>query len=397
MCKLGYMDYIAGTYRKYYANTSGEYEYFLPSYLPKTFVANDPKINRLLEEATHSLGELNAYARFVPDIDYFIRMHETKEATASSKIEGTRTNMGEALLSEKDVAPEKRDDWREVQNYIQAMKFAISNLESLPLISRLLSETHKLLLSGVRGAGKQPGMIRSSQNWIGGATLRDAKFIPPHNVHVGELLSDLERYVNQDNMTTPVLVKAAFAHYQFESIHPYLDGNGRLGRLLIILYLMQEKMLDKPVLYLSQFFELHRQDYYDSLTTVRRTNDFEQWLRFFLVGVNETSKKAIATLQAIMHLRTQTNQDILQLGKRAERAHQLIEHLYQHPIVSVAQVAEFLRVTPQAANSLVGELVRIGVLREITGYERNRLFRYEAYVALFGDGDKDKGEVVDEQ
>ncbi len=379
------MTYIAGTCRKHNANTSGEYTYFLPSLLPTTYVAEDPKLNRLLEEATHSLGELNAYARFVPDIDYFIRMHETKEATASSKIEGTRTNMGEALMSEKDIAPEKRDDWHEVQNYIAAMKYAIEELNGLPLIGRLLSETHRILLRGVRGAAKQPGNIRESQNWIGGATLRDAKFIPPHNQHLSELLSDLEKYLNEDNLTTPVLVKAAFAHYQFESIHPYLDGNGRLGRLLIILYLMQQRMLDKPVLYISQFFEMHRQDYYDSLTIVRRSNDIEQWLRFFLVGVNETSKKAIATLQSIMQLRSETASSLMQLGKRAEKANRLVEYMYQQPVLSVARSADYLHITPQSANTLIGELVRIGLIKEITGYERNRLFRYEAYVELFSD------------
>ncbi|MEJ0072760.1 MAG: Fic family protein [Candidatus Saccharibacteria bacterium] len=376
-------NYIAGTIRRYNANTSAEYSYFLPSPLPATYIPNDPKLGRLLEEATHSLGELNAYARFVPDIDYFIRMHETKEATASSKIEGARTNMDEALMREQDVAPERRDDWHEVQNYIRAMKFALGELNRLPLVSRLLDETHQVLLQGVRGAGKQPGHIRVSQNWIGGATLRDAKFVPPHNMHVRELLSDLEHFLNEDNLTMPLLLKAGMAHYQFESIHPYLDGNGRLGRLLIILYLIQQKLLDKPILYLSQFFEEHRQDYYDALTAVRRTDDIEQWLRFFLVGVNETSKKAITTLQSIMQLRQDTSELILQLGKRAERAGQLINHLYQDPIISVNAAAEILSITPQSANSLVSELVRLGVLVEITGFERNRLFRYEKYVALF--------------
>lgn len=375
--------YVSGTWRRCNANTVSEYTYFLPTFLPKTYTAQDPTLGRLLEEATHSLGELNAYARFVPDIDYFIRMHETKEATASSKIEGTRTNMDEALMREQDVAPERRDDWREVQNYIKAMKLAIRALDELPLGSRLLNMTHKELLQGVRGAGKQPGEIRSSQNWIGGATLRDAKFVPPHDMHVPELLSDLERFLNQDNFAMPLLLKAGIAHYQFESIHPYLDGNGRLGRLLIILYLMEKRLLDKPVLYLSQFFEEHRQDYYDSLTAVRRTSDIEQWLRFFLVGVNETSKQAVETLQAIMQLRQITSEQILQLGKRAERAGLLINHLYQDPIISVNAAAEIVSVTPQSANILVAELVKLGVLVEITGFERNRLFRFEKYVALF--------------
>lgn len=379
--------YISGTIRRYNPDSKTEYSYFLPNFLPKSYSPTDPKLNRLLEEATHSLGELNAYARFVPDIDYFIRMHETKEATASSKIEGTKTNMDEALMKESDISPERRDDWREVQNYIRAMKFAVGKLDELPLVTRLLNDTHGILLSGVRGAGKQPGTIRSSQNWIGGATLRDARFIPPHDMHLPELLSDLEKYLNQDNLTTPLLIKAAFAHYQFESIHPYLDGNGRLGRLLIILYLIQRNMLDKPILYLSQFFEENRQEYYDALTGVRRNNDIEHWLRFFLVGVNETAKKAASTLQAIMQLRSDTSRQILQLGKRAENASRLVTHLYQNPIVSVAGAAEVLGVTPQSANTLVGELERLGILQEITGFERNRLFRYEAYVKLY---DKDE-------
>lgn len=375
--------YQAGILRRHNVNTPHEYTYFLPHLLPQTFTPVDPKLGRLLEDATHSLGELNAYARFVPDIDYFIRMHETKEATASSKIEGTRTNMDEALMRERDIAPERRDDWHEVQNYIKAMKYSIGALNELPLVSRLLDETHRVLLQGVRGAGKQPGSIRSTQNWIGGATIKDAKFIPPHNLHLPELLTDLEKFLNSDNGTTPLLLKAGIAHYQFETIHPYLDGNGRLGRLLIILYLIRQGLLDKPILYLSQFFEEHRQDYYDALTAVRRNNDIEQWLRFFLVGVNDTSRKSIATLQAIMQLRQDTAEQLLGLGKRAERAGILVNHLYQSPIVSVSTASGLLSITPQAANMLIAELVRIGVLEEITGFERNRLFRYQKYVDLF--------------
>lgn len=378
-------NYVSGSTRRQFANSQEEYSYFLPNKLPKTYAPNDPKISRLLEEATHNLGELNAYARFVPDIDYFISMHETKEATASSKIEGTRTKMDEALMKESDVPPEKRGDWREVQNYIEAMKYSINELNNLPLISRLLNETHKVLLQGVRGAGKQPGVIRSSQNWIGGATLRDAKFIPPHHSHLPELLTDLEKFLNEDNLTTPILLKAAIAHYQFETIHPYLDGNGRLGRLLIILYLKKQGKLEKPILYLSQFFEENRQNYYDSLTIVRRHNDLEQWLRFFLVGVNETAKKAVNTLQDIMKLRSENDQKILSLGKRAENASKLINNLYQNPVVSIGAVADILSVTHQSANSLVAELVKLGVLIEITGYERNRLYRFEEYVRLFTD------------
>lgn len=377
--------YVAGTQRKSNSNTDYEYSYFLPSNTPLEFQPEDPKLARLLEEATHRLGELNAYARFVPDIDFFIRMHETKEATASNKIEGTQTNMDEALMREEDVAPERRTDWHEVQNYIKAMKFAIDNLDKLPIVSRLLNKTHEILLQGVRGSGKQPGVIRHSQNWIGGATLKDARFIPPAANEIPALLTDLEKFLNTDDQTLPLLLKAGIAHYQFETIHPYLDGNGRLGRLLIILYLIQKKMLHRPVLYLSQFFEQHREEYYDALSRVRTHNDLEHWLKFFLVGVSETAKKAVDTLQAIMQLRHDDGQKILKLGRRAPKAAELIEHLYRMPIISVNQASKLLSMSPQAANMLIGELEKLKILREITGFSRNRLFAYDEYIMLFED------------
>ncbi|MFZ2126095.1 MAG: Fic family protein [Candidatus Microsaccharimonas sp.] len=379
--------YIAGTKRTAHANTGYSYSYFLPTPVSVSLHIEDQTLGRLLEEATHSLGELNAYARFVPDIEYFIRMHETKEATASNKIEGTQTNMDEALMREEDITPERRGDWQEVQNYLKAMKFAIEKLDDLPIISRLLNDTHAILLQGVRGAGKQPGTIRTSQNWIGGATLKDARFIPPHNQHLPELLSDLERFINTNDLQMPFLLKAGIAHYQFETIHPYLDGNGRLGRLLIILFLIQRDMLDKPVLYLSTFFEEHRQEYYDALSRVRTHNDIEHWLKFFLVGVNETAKKAVTTLQAIMKLREEHHAKLLELGRRAPRAHQLLKHLYRDPIISVTDAASVLSISLPAANALVAELERIGILREITGFNRNRLFSYQAYINLFKDAE----------
>lgn len=382
--------FVAGIHRKAHSDSGYAYSYFLPTNTPTTFRAQDPKLARLLEEATHRLGELNAYARFVPDIDFFIRMHETKEATASNKIEGTQTNMDEALMREEDVSPERRGDWHEVQNYIQAMKFALDNLSNLPIITRLLNKTHAILLQGVRGSGKQPGVIRSSQNWIGGATLKDARFIPPASQHIPELLNDLEFFLNTDDSTLPLLLKAGIAHYQFETIHPYLDGNGRLGRLLIILYLIERKMLHKPVLYLSEFFEQHREEYYDALSRVRSHDDLEHWLKFFLVGVSETSKKAVDTLQSIMQLREKDAREILQLGRRAHPAGKLMTLLYKEPIVAVSDVATYLGVTPQAANSLISELERIGVLKEITGLSRNRLFAYDEYIMLFENRDNNE-------
>ena len=379
------LEYKSGTRRTINADKSHSYTYFLPSSIPNTLSFSDPTINRLLEEATHSLGELNAYARFVPDIDFFIRMHEVREATASSKIEGTQTNMDEALMREEDISPERRDDWHEVQNYIKAMKFSVDSLDKLPIITRLLNETHAILLQGVRGSGKQPGTIRKSQNWIGGATLKDARFIPPHPQHIQELLADLERFINTDDFTMPLLLKAGIAHYQFETIHPYLDGNGRLGRLLIILYLIQQKMLEKPILYLSTFFEKHRQEYYDALSRVRTHNDMEHWVKFFLVGVKQTAETATDTLQDIMRLRDKDAARILKLGRRAPRANALMKYLYKDPLVSVAEVAFILGVSNQAANSLVAELEKIGILHEITGFSRNRLFAYKDYMRLFAE------------
>lgn len=384
--------YISGIKRTASPNEGRSYEYFLPNPIPTRINFSDPSLGRLLEEATHSLGQLNAYASFVPDINFFIRMHEVKEATASNKIEGTQTNMDEALMREEDILPERREDWHEVHNYLKAMKYAIGSLDRLPIISRLLNETHSILLQGVRGSGKQPGTIRTTQNWIGGATLKDARFIPPHQQHIPELLTDLENFLNVDKYNMPLLLKAGIAHYQFETIHPYLDGNGRLGRLLIILYLIQQNMLGKPVLYLSTFFAEHRQEYYDALSRVRSHNDMEHWIKFFLVGVNETAKNAIATLQSIMRLRESDYAKVMQLGKRAPRAHKLLEHLYKEPVISIADTAQVLNITPQSASSLVRELEKMKILREVTGFNRNRLYIYSDYINLFSDKPKDQEE-----
>lgn len=384
--------YISGVKRTANPNEGHSYDYFLPNPIPTRINFKDPSLGRLLEEATHSLGQLNAYASFVPNIDFFIRMHEVKEATASNKIEGTQTNMDEALMREEDVLPERREDWHEVHNYLRAMKYAINSLDKLPIISRLLNETHSILLQGVRGSGKQPGTIRATQNWIGGATLKDAMFIPPHQQHIPELLTDLENFLNVDKYDMPLLLKAGIAHYQFETIHPYLDGNGRLGRLLIILYLIQEKMLNKPVLYLSTFFAEHRQEYYDALSRVRTHNDMEHWIKFFLVGVSETATSAVRTLQAIMRLRESDYVKVMQLGKRAPRAHKLLEHLYKEPVISIADAAEALKITPQSASSLVRELEKMKILRELTGFNRNRLYIYSDYIDLFNDKPKQQEE-----
>jgi Fic family protein len=311
-------------------------------------------------------------------------MYVTKEASTSSKIEGVMTTFEQALLSEKEIAPEQRDDWTEVQNYIQAMQYAINRLAKLPLCNRLLRETHGKLLKGVRGKHKRPGEFRTSQNWIGGASLKDAVYIPPHQNDLPECMKDLEAFLNNQDIHVPHLVRVAMAHYQFEAIHPFLDGNGRLGRLLITLYLVNRGVLSKPALYLSDFFEKNRQLYYDNLRNVERNNDFVQWIKFFLVSVSETADNAKKTFKDILDLKMRLESETLQrMGRRLKRAKQLLNYLFTKPVVNTGEVCELLDVTPRTTNHLINEFVNHGILKEQTGYRRNRIFRFEKYVKLF--------------
>jgi Fic family protein len=310
-------------------------------------------------------------------------MHIAKEATQSSKIEGTQTNMEEAFLKKEEIGVEKRDDWEEVQNYISAMNEAVKLLHNLPFSSRLIKQTHKILLQGVRGKHKLPGDYRSSQNWIGGATLNDATFVPPVHTSINELMSDLEKFANDDLYPLPDLIKIAIIHYQFETIHPFLDGNGRVGRLLITLYLVGKGILKQPILYLSDFFENNRLLYYDNLMLARTNNNINQWIKFFLTGVIETAKKGVTTFDGILQLQKQLEIKIQTLRNRSADAKTIIEYLYNQPIIEVGKVAELLGKSNVTSYKLVSDLEKLEILKEISGAQRNKLYVFKDYLDLF--------------
>ncbi|HEX4887405.1 MAG TPA: Fic family protein [Luteibaculaceae bacterium] len=361
-----------------------EYQYFVPEKVNHEWSWQHPEIGSLLEKAAIRLGELNAFSRFVPNIDLFIQLHVTKEAVVSSKIEGTQTNMNEALLPESEIDPEKRNDWKEVSNYIKALNTAIEQLAILPVSGRLLRQTHGILLDNVRGQHKLPGSYRTSQNWIGGASLKDAVFIPPHHEQVQELMGDLEHFLHNSDINVPDLIRIAIAHYQFETIHPFLDGNGRIGRLLITLYLVERKILERPLLYLSVFFERNKALYYDNLTRVRTHSDLLQWIKYFLVGIEETASQSIQTLQNVIKIKEDAEKLIQdKYGRRSQSGVKLLRSLLQKPIVRVDEVAKVTDLSFKAANDLVTELVNDGILEELTGQSRNRIFAFEKYLKAF--------------
>jgi Fic family protein len=361
----------------------GYYRSFQPSLINRQWSLDNMELIQLLGQADREIGRLDMYSEYIPNIDLFISMHVLKEATQSSKIEGTKTNMAEALLAIEDVAPEKRDDWEEVQNYVAAMKEAIANLPTLPFSARLIRATHQTLLQGVRGKNKQPGEFRQSQNWIGGATISDALFVPPVHTSIGELMSDLEQFVHNDRQYFPELLKIALVHYQFETIHPFLDGNGRVGRLLITLYLVNQGILKQPVLYLSDFFERHRTHYYDNLMRVREKNDLLQWFKFFLVGITETASSSVTTFDNILKLQRQVEKQVQTLGSRTGNAQKIINYLYQRPIIDAVKITEIAEVSISSAYKLIGNLVGFGILEEITGGKRGKQYMFMAYLDLF--------------
>ncbi|MBI4881059.1 MAG: Fic family protein [Planctomycetes bacterium] len=363
------------------------YRAFLPTSLPPAPpVRTEGDLQRLLSDADLSLGRLDGSVQTLPNPDLFVFMYVRKEAVLSSQIEGTQSSLQDLLAAEARILDRGRPrDVDEVVNYVRAMKHGLGRLPELPVTVRLIREIHAELLRGVRGSHLTPGELRRSQNWIGpgGCTLAEATFVPPPPAAVPALLGALESFLHaQDDL--PLLIKIGLAHAQFETIHPFLDGNGRIGRLLITFLLCERGALCKPVLYLSHYFKRQRPEYYARLQAVRDAGDFEGWLAFFLRGVAEVSVQAAGTARRILELREDHRRSITdRLGRAAGNGHRILESLYERPIVSVKDVQALLGTTFAGANQIVQRLVDLDVLREITGHARHRRFRYDAYVHLF--------------
>jgi len=360
----------------------GYHKSFQPEKINRQWSVKDMELLNLLSQADRQLGRLDMYSEYIPNIDIFISMHILKEATQSSKIEGTKTNIEEALLNKENVVEDKRDDWEEIQNYISALNSAIDNIKALPFSSRLIKQTHEILLKGVRGEHKHPGEYRSSQNWIGGASINDAVFVPPVHTTVNEYMGDLEKFAHNNNYF-PELLKIALIHYQFETIHPFLDGNGRVGRLMITLYLVEKGILKKPILYLSDFFERNRTLYYDNLMRVREKNDLTQWFKFFLVGVIEIAKNSINTFDGILKLQKEIDEKIQNLGSRAKNARMIMEYLYQRPFMNAQIAKNVTKLSFPSVYKLIEELEKLNIVKEISGDKRGKLYLFGDYVKLF--------------
>ncbi|CAI4033546.1 Fic family protein [Nitrospira tepida] len=370
-----------------YVQQPAGYRAFIPAPLPPVPPVNlGGLLRELLSGADYALGRLDGAVLTLPNPDLFVSMYVRKEAVLSSQIEGTQSSLQNLLAAEARLAdPDTPADVTEVINYVRAMNHGLKRLAELPVSVRLIREIHAELLRGVRGANLTPGELRTSQNWIGpgGCTLADATFIPPPPQEVPQALAELEQFLHAEN-PPPALVWVGLAHAQFETIHPFLDGNGRVGRLLITFLLTEKKLLARPVLYLSHYFKRHRAEYYERLQGVRDAGDWEGWLAFFLRGVAEVSREATRTAAAILRMREDYRARIIErLGRAAANGHRIMDKLFDRPIVTVARVREWLKITPAGSNNLVSRLVDIGLLREITGYARNRRFRFDPYLKLF--------------
>ena len=348
----------------------------------RKWVIDDMELLSLLSEADQWLGRLDTFSNFVPNIDLFIQMHITKEATYSSKIEGTRTIVDDMVLEEEDMPIAKRDDWQEVQNYITAMNAGMGLFENLPFSSRIITEIRKILLQGVRGKNKQPGEYRTSQNWIGGANIKQASFIPPVYHSVPNFMSDLEKFIHNDSIHIPELIRIGIVHYQFETIHPFLDGNGRTGRIMIPLYLISKGIIKKPILYLSHFLESNRSKYYQSLTDVRTKNSIQFWLKFFLQGIVESARDGVETFEKILNLHEKTRNKTL-TRKDTAKLQIITDQLYIKPMITAQKVIEITGVSRPTAYRLIETLVELDILIEKEIRQRRKTYYFEEYLQLF--------------
>jgi len=361
---------------------------YTPPPLPPRPALDLEPLYEKLEAANRALGRLDGVTSILPDTPLFLYMYVRKEALLSSQIEGTQSSLSDLLLYESDIAPGVPiDDVLEVSNYVAAMDLGLQRLrEGMPISNRLLREIHGVLLSKGRGSRKEPGEFRRSQNWIGGTRPGNARFVPPPPSKVADCMGDLEKYIHEKSIPLPLLIRAALAHVQFETIHPFLDGNGRLGRLLITLMLQAEGALREPVLYLSLYLKTHRDTYYDLLQRVRTSGDWEAWLEFFLVGVQETSDQAAETAKSILKLFEADRLAIEGLGRPAGSALQVHQYVQTKPLISVAEAKTPMAISAPTIRKSIDHLVDLGILVEMTGKRRDRIFVYDKYVATLSQG-----------
>ncbi|WP_096029722.1 Fic family protein [Campylobacter lanienae] len=362
----------------------GTYKAFIPSKINYNWGWDDTKLDNLLAEANRQIGELNAYSILIPNVDLYIKMHVKIEANKSSKIEGTRTTIEEDLMDIADINPEKRDDWEEVQNYVKAINYGIERVkDGFPVCTRLIRDIHKVLMTGVRGEHKTPGEFRISQNWIGGSMPSKAVYVPPPHTEIADLLTDFEMFINNEEVDTPDLIKIAILHYQFESIHPFLDGNGRIGRLLILLYIQSKGMLEKSCLYISDYIERNKDEYYDCLTRARINNDIIGWIKFFLEAVIETSKTAKNKFKKVVEFTQEIDNEIVKFPVKTENVKKVVDFLYNEPQVTRNKLVEGTGIKLTTINGIVKVLLSEGIIKEVTGYTRNQIFVFEKYINLF--------------
>ncbi len=370
-------------------NIGGEkYQSFVPPKLPPEPPLDLEKLYSNLDKATKALGQLDNVTEFVPNIELFIYMYIRKEALLSSQIEGTQSSFSDLLLYENKEQPGVPiDDVEEVSNYVAAINYGLKKLKSgFPLSLRLIKEIHAILLKGGRGSNKEPGNFRRSQNWIGGTRPGNARFVPTPPEKLMECLGEFEKFIHDDKYKLPLLIKTGLLHVQFETIHPFLDGNGRLGRLLITLLLCDNGTLKEPVLYLSLYFKKHRELYYDHLQSVRTKGEWEEWLNFFLEGVTETAEQATKTTSRMVTLFNKDEEKIKKLGRAKESALKVFEHFKSRPLNSVPSITKRLKMTAPTARASVNHLVKLGILKEISGKQRDKMFSYRAYMDILNEG-----------